>query len=92
VVVCNLRGKKVLANKDDRIDADHLSEQLRLGGLKAVFHDVPGMLTLKELFATKQPRVPPREGAPVMRLIACRAGADSAGAARRCVAKECRRL
>src|SRR5687767_14596357 len=31
VVVCNLRGKGALANKDDRIDADHLSEQLRLG-------------------------------------------------------------
>ena len=49
VVVCNLRGKGALANKDDRIDADHLSEQLRLGGLKAVFHGAPEMLTLKEL-------------------------------------------
>jgi transposase len=49
VVVCNLRGKGVLANKDDRIDADHLSEQLRLGGLRAVFHGAPEMLTLKEL-------------------------------------------
>jgi len=49
VVVCNLRGKGPLTNKDDRIDADHLSEQLRLGGLKAVFHGAPEMLTLKEL-------------------------------------------
>jgi transposase len=49
VVVCSLRGKGALANKDDRIDADHLSEQLRLGGLKAVFHGAPEMLTLKEL-------------------------------------------
>jgi len=49
VVVCNLRGKGALANKDDRIDADHLSEQLRLGGLKAVFHGAPEMLSLREL-------------------------------------------
>jgi len=49
VVVCTVRGKGALANKDDRIDADHLSEQLRLGGLKAVFHGAPEMLTLKEL-------------------------------------------
>jgi transposase len=49
VVVCSVRGKGALANKDDRIDADHLSEQLRLGGLKAVFHGAPEMLTLKEL-------------------------------------------
>jgi len=49
VVVSNVRGKGSLANKDDRIDADGMSEKLRLGALKAVFHGAPEMLTLKEL-------------------------------------------
>jgi len=49
VVVCNVRGKGPLANKDDGIDADRLSEQLRVGALKPVFHGVPEILTLKEL-------------------------------------------
>ena len=49
VVVCTLRGKAALTNKSDRVDADQLSEQLRLGGLKAVFHGAPEILTLKEL-------------------------------------------
>jgi len=49
VVVCNVRGKGPLANKDDRIDADDLSERLRVGDLKAVFHGAPEILTLKEL-------------------------------------------
>ena len=49
VVVCNVRGRGALANKDDRIDADGISEQLRLGGLKTVFHGATEMLTLKEL-------------------------------------------
>ena len=34
VVVCNVRGRSALANKDDRIDADGISEQLRLGALR----------------------------------------------------------
>jgi hypothetical protein len=49
VVVCNVRGKGPLANKDDRIDADAMSEGLRVGALKPVFHGVPEILTLKEL-------------------------------------------
>jgi transposase len=49
VVVCNVRGKSELTNKSDRIDADALSELLRLGALKAVYHGAPSMLTLKEL-------------------------------------------
>lgn len=49
VVVCNVRGKGSLTNKDDRIDADGVSEKLRLGALKSVFHGAPEMLTLKEL-------------------------------------------
>jgi transposase len=49
VIVCNVRGKSEVANKSDRIDADDLSEKLRLGSLKAVYHGAPSMLTLKEL-------------------------------------------
>jgi len=49
VIVCNVRGKSEVANKSDRIDADDLSEQLRLGSLKPVYHGAPSVLTLKEL-------------------------------------------
>jgi len=41
--------RDLLANKDDAIDADRLSEQLRVAALKPVFHGVPEILTLKEL-------------------------------------------
>jgi len=49
VVVCNVRGKSEVTNKNDRIDADQLSERLRLGSLKTVYHGATSMLTLKEL-------------------------------------------
>jgi transposase len=49
VVVCNVRGRDVLRNADDRIDADEMSRRLREGSLKSVFHGAPEMLTLKEL-------------------------------------------
>ena len=49
VVVCNLRGRSETTNKSDRIDADWLSEQLRLGALKSVYHGSPALGTLKEL-------------------------------------------
>ena len=49
VVVCNIRGRGDAGNKSDRIDADRLSELLRLGSLKAVYHGASGLLTLKEL-------------------------------------------
>ena len=49
VIVCNVRGRSETTNKGDRIDADALSEQLRLGALKPVFHGAPEILTLKEL-------------------------------------------
>jgi len=49
VIVCNVRGRSETTNKSDRIDADGLSELLRLGALKAVFHGSPEVLTLKEL-------------------------------------------
>ena len=49
VIVCNVRGRSETTNKSDRIDADELSELLRLGALKPVFHGAPEILTLKEL-------------------------------------------
>jgi hypothetical protein len=49
VVVCNVRGRSESTNKSDRIDADWLSEQLRLGALKSVYHGSPALGTLKEL-------------------------------------------
>jgi transposase len=49
VVVCNVRGRSETSNKSDRIDADWLSEQLRLGGLKSVYHGSPSVAVLKEL-------------------------------------------
>lgn len=49
VVVCNVRGRSETSNKSDRIDADWLSEQLRLGALKTVHHSSPGVRTLKDL-------------------------------------------
>lgn len=49
VIVCNLRGRSETGNKSDRIDADGLSEMLRVGSVKSVYHGASGMLTLKEL-------------------------------------------
>jgi transposase len=49
VVVCNVRGKSEVTNKSDRIDARELSERLRLGSLKTVYHGATSLLTLKEL-------------------------------------------
>ena len=49
IVVCNTRGQSESRNKSDRLDADGLSEQLRAGTLRAVFHGTSNVLTLKEL-------------------------------------------
>lgn len=49
VIVCNVRGRSETANKSDRLDADWLSEMLRVGSIKAVHHGSTNMLTLKEL-------------------------------------------
>jgi transposase len=54
VVVCDRRGKSRRGNKGDRVDADELSELLRMGGLRAVDHGSPGRATLKELARTYQ--------------------------------------
>ena len=47
--VCNVRGQGQKANKNDQLDADDLSERLRLGALKPVWHGSPAIGTLKEL-------------------------------------------
>jgi transposase len=49
VVVCDRRGARGPGNKGDQVDADHLAEQLRRGGLRAVYHGSPQRATLKEL-------------------------------------------
>ena len=49
VIVCNTRGRSESGNKNDQLDAEGLSEGLRLGSLKPVFHGATGLLTLTEL-------------------------------------------
>ena len=49
VIVCDRRGEKRSGNKGDQVDADELSEQLRCGGLRAVYHGAGGRADLKEL-------------------------------------------
>ena len=49
VIVCNTRGENTSGNKSDRRDADELSERLRNGSLRPVFHGTQNVLTLKEL-------------------------------------------
>jgi len=49
VIVCNVRGRSEMTNKSDRIDADGLSEMLRVGSVKSVYHGGSSVLTLKEL-------------------------------------------
>jgi hypothetical protein len=46
VIVCNVRGRSETTNKSDRIDADWLSEMLRVGSIKAVHHGSTNVLTL----------------------------------------------
>jgi hypothetical protein len=49
VVVCDRRGAPRHGNKGDQVDADQLSELLRRGGLRAVYHGSAHRATLKEL-------------------------------------------
>jgi transposase len=49
VVVCDGRRVRREGNKGDRVDADRLSELLRLGGLHAVYHGSAHRADLKEL-------------------------------------------
>lgn len=54
VVVCNRRGTAALGNKADQADADELSDLLRCGRLRPVYHGSADRLTLKELARTYQ--------------------------------------
>ena len=50
VIVCDRRGEgRRRGNKNDRSDADELSEQLRCGALQAVYHGNAHGIRLKEL-------------------------------------------
>jgi transposase len=52
VLVCNRRGESPQGNKADQTDADELSELLRCGRLRAVYHGSPNRAKLKELART----------------------------------------
>jgi len=54
VLVCDRRGKSRQGNKGDQVDADELSELLRRGALRAVYHGSPHRSTLRELTRTYQ--------------------------------------
>jgi transposase len=54
VLVCDRRGEKRQRRKDDQADADELSELLRRGALRAVYHGSPRRSTLRELTRTYQ--------------------------------------
>lgn len=49
VVVADRRGASRHGNKGDQMDADQLSELLRVGALRAVYHSSPHRETLREL-------------------------------------------
>src|SRR5207249_3437233 len=52
VIVCDRRGAPRRGTKGDQVDADQLSEQLRRGALRAVYHGSADRVTLKELTRT----------------------------------------
>ena len=54
IVVCNRRGRKQQGIKSDRVDADELSELLRRGGLRGVYHGASHGAELRELVRTYQ--------------------------------------
>ena len=56
IVVCNPRRNALLkeGSKDDRVDARKLSELLRAGMLRAVYHGENGLRTLRELARSYQ--------------------------------------
>lgn len=52
VVVCDRRGESKRGNKGDGVDCEQLSELLRRGALRPVYHGSPGVGSLKELTRT----------------------------------------
>lgn len=64
VVVCDRRGQARQGNKGDHVDADQLSELLRRGGLRPVYHGSAHRADLKEL--TRAYRALVEDGTRVM--------------------------
>jgi transposase len=54
VLVCDRRGTQQRGNKGDHQDADELSDLLRCGKLRAVYHGTEARATLQELTRTYQ--------------------------------------
>lgn len=54
VVVCDRRGERRQGNHGDWVDAEDLSERLRRGGLRSVYHGSAHRATLKELTRSYQ--------------------------------------
>lgn len=54
MLVCDRRGEKRQGNKGDVVDADQLSEALRRGSLRAVYHGSAHRAALQELARTYQ--------------------------------------
>lgn len=54
VIVCDRRDERRRGNKGDRLDADALSDELRRGTLRPVYHGSPERATRKELARTYQ--------------------------------------
>jgi len=52
VLVCDVRGQARHGNKGDRVDADQLSDLLRRGGVRAVYHGSAHRAALKEFTRT----------------------------------------
>lgn len=67
VVVCDRRGKSRQGNKADQQDADELSDLLRCGRLRAVYHGSVEGATLRELARTYQNLV--EDGTRVMQRL-----------------------
>jgi len=49
VVVCDRRGERRQGNKGDRVDAGELSDRLRRGALRSVYHGSPQRAALNDL-------------------------------------------
>ena len=54
VIVCDRRGRSAQGTKSDQHDADEVSDLLRCGKLRAVYHGSPERATWKELARTYQ--------------------------------------
>jgi hypothetical protein len=58
VIVCDRRGEAKEGNKGDDPDAERLSDRLRKGDLRAVYHGGRNRGTLKELLTSHSPDAP----------------------------------